>query len=188
MATSTPVNHPDLGSFWFASPGSRGVAPHLLFQPQMESKWPIHNRCCHIHVWLCYDVCRAAIGSESNCHVLLFCRQVLINQTWWVVRAAAGPETPMWHDKHTCKPVLCLFHGFECACVFNLCTLCYTSAYLPTCAKQLTGQVASWNRKCTSADWQLLFPHPVIKTATKHTLDKKKKRKALSCAHLHDTR
>lgn len=35
VATSTPVNHPDLGSFWFASPGSRGVAPHLLW----SHKW-----------------------------------------------------------------------------------------------------------------------------------------------------
>lgn len=50
---------------------------------------------------------------------------------------------------------------------------CHTYADLPTYGKQLTGHVAWWNRKCTSADWQLLLPHPVIKTAPKHTLNKK---------------
>lgn len=50
---------------------------------------------------------------------------------------------------------------------------CHTYAYLSTCGKQLTGHVASWNRKYTSADWQLLFPHPVNKTAPKHTVNKK---------------
>lgn len=50
---------------------------------------------------------------------------------------------------------------------------CHTYADLPTYGKQLTGHVAWWNRKCTSADWQLLLPHPVIKTAQKHTLNKK---------------
>lgn len=50
----------------------------------------------------------------------------------------------------------------------------HTHAYLPT-RKQLTGHVASWNRKCASVDWQLPFPHLVIKTAPKHILNKKEK-------------